>query len=320
MTLLFGKYTIHCIWTSPAELPEFKGSTIRGVFGVALKHVVCALKQNACETCLLNTRCLYAQVFEPPKPEQVKDRTKDGAVSHPFVIEPPSTRQTRFEPGESFEFNLLLFGESNQSLPYFIYAFDRMGQYGMGKRLAGSAGTFKIESVSWNGDILYTDKEKKLILPELMEHLSVSPVGIQSDDTLELTLVLKTPLRLKYKNQLKADLPFKVLVSAMLRRLSSLMEQFGCGEPALDYKGLVFRANNVRTVSSDITWIDWRRYSNRQEQSMLMGGMIGAVTFEGQIAEYLPLLRFCEKVHVGKQTSFGLGQLEITAMGRPADK
>jgi CRISPR/Cas system endoribonuclease Cas6 (RAMP superfamily) len=118
-------------------------------------------------------------------------------------------------------------------------------------------------------------------------------------------------LRFKYKNQLKADLPFKVLVAAMLRRMSSLMNEYGGAEPPLDYKGMVFRANNVKTKASDIRWFDWHRYSNRQEQRMLMGGMIGSITFEGLLTEYLPILHFCEKVHVGKQTSFGLGRMEI---------
>jgi len=45
---------------------------------------------------------------------------------------------------------------------------------------------------------------------------------------------------------------------------------------------------------------------------MFMGGMIGSVSYEGQLAEYLPLLRFCEQVHIGKNTSFGLGKIRIS--------
>ncbi|MBW1746401.1 MAG: CRISPR system precrRNA processing endoribonuclease RAMP protein Cas6, partial [Deltaproteobacteria bacterium] len=44
--------------------------------------------------------------------------------------------------------------------------------------------------------------------------------------------------------------------------------------------------------------------------SMLMGGMTGSVIFEGKIGEYLPLIEFCSKVHLGKQTSFGLGKIK----------
>ena len=48
---------------------------------------------------------------------------------------------------------------------------------------------------------------------------------------------------------------------------------------------------------------------------MLMGGMVGNVTYSGDLAEFLPLIRFCEKTHLGKQTSFGLGKIEITGIG-----
>ena len=42
-----------------------------------------------------------------------------------------------------------------------------------------------------------------------------------------------------------------------------------------------------------------------------MGGMQGSVTYEGELTEFLPLLRFCEAVNLGKQTAFGLGRIEV---------
>jgi len=39
--LLYGKYAFSCILLDDAHLPPFKGSTFRGVFGHALKKVVC---------------------------------------------------------------------------------------------------------------------------------------------------------------------------------------------------------------------------------------------------------------------------------------
>ena len=44
---------------------------------------------------------------------------------------------------------------------------------------------------------------------------------------------------------------------------------------------------------------------------MLMGGMVGFITYEGELAEFLPLVEFCEKVHLGKQTTFGLGKFHF---------
>ena len=119
-----------------------------------------------------------------------------------------------------------------------------------------------------------------------------------------------TPLRLKYENRLKADLPFHVMARAMLRRVSSLFNSYGAGEPNLDYSGLVKRAEEIRIVEDNLRWYDWRRFSFRQEQSMLMGGVVGSVTYEGKMGEYMPLIDFCSEVHLGKQTTFGLGKIE----------
>ena len=119
-----------------------------------------------------------------------------------------------------------------------------------------------------------------------------------------------TPLRLKFENRLKADLPFHVMVRAMLRRISSLFNHCGEGEPNLDYRGLVKRAEEIRISDDNLRWYDWRRYSFRQDQSMLMGGVVGSITYEGKIGEYMPLIDFCSTVHLGKQTTFGLGKIE----------
>jgi hypothetical protein len=44
---------------------------------------------------------------------------------------------------------------------------------------------------------------------------------------------------------------------------------------------------------------------------MLMGGIIGYVTYKSVLKEYAPILRFCEKVHVGKASTFGLGKIGV---------
>jgi hypothetical protein len=46
--MLYGKYQFLCCLTDETILPCYKGSTFRGVFGRALKRVVCALKRQEC--------------------------------------------------------------------------------------------------------------------------------------------------------------------------------------------------------------------------------------------------------------------------------
>ena len=44
---------------------------------------------------------------------------------------------------------------------------------------------------------------------------------------------------------------------------------------------------------------------------MSLCGVIGTVSYEGDISDFMLLLRLGEYVHVGKGTSFGLGKYKI---------
>jgi hypothetical protein len=131
--MFYGKYTFCSSFDGDALLPEYRGSTFRGIFGHALKKVVCALK---CHDCLLRSKCVYFFVFETcAEARETGGRKRIAAPPHPYVIKPMPDIKTHFRPGDSFDFNLLLFGKANEHLPYFIYAFDQMGKPGIGRRM-----------------------------------------------------------------------------------------------------------------------------------------------------------------------------------------
>ena len=293
----YGRYQFRCVFEGEAILPQYKGSTFRGVFGHALKRVVCALKRQTCEDCLLKDQCLYTRIFETRGP-------------HPFVIEPPDTRQTRFSKGDAFDFQLLVFGAVNDHLPYFIYAFDQMGRLGVGRRIEGQRGQFSLREVVCGDQVVYSAAEGVLHRAET-ERLAVDSGDESSGRMTRLTVRLETPLRFKRDNRISGKLPFHVLVRLMLRRAKMLMIAFGDGEPELDYSGLVHRAEGVAMAENRLRWFDWERFSQRQGQRMYMGGLVGSVTYEGDFGPYRGLLEMGEKVHLGKQTTFGLGKVGV---------
>jgi len=45
---------------------------------------------------------------------------------------------------------------------------------------------------------------------------------------------------------------------------------------------------------------------------MYMGGIAGKVIYSGDVQPFLPLIRMAEKVHLGKNTQFGLGMIRKT--------
>lgn len=306
--MLFGKYQFLCRFDKEAILPHYKGSTFRGVFGHALRQVVCPVTNQECPSCQRKHNCVYALVFETASVISLPEKSVVHTPSPPFVIEPPLNTKTRFSKGNAFDFNLLLFGQINRNFPYFIHTFEEMGKIGVGKFVDGERGIFSVRSVKYGDEIIYSDTDKSLKSIELGNIGLESPENCSSEDNLRLSIIIETPVRVKTDNRLSNDLPFDVFIRTCLRRISSLFSCYGDGNPQLDYKGLAERAKSVRIADKKLHWFDWRRYSNRQEDEMQLGGLMGSITYEGKLGEFLPYIRFCTEAHIGKQTSFGLGK------------
>ncbi len=276
--MLYGEYLFTAVFEGDAIVPPYKGSTFRGVFGSALKRVVCALRRQECVDCLLRDRCIYHRVFETPSTDR---DTRHPSPPHPFVIEPPLSEKTAYSKGDSLEFTMILFGWANDYLPYFVYAVQQMGDQGIGRRIRDDRGIFSLSTVRSHSGLIFSSDDGRLLQHQptdlILNTADSQPIGESA-----VRILLQTPLRIKHQNQLQAELPFHVLVRAMLRRISALNRHFGGGEPNLDYRGLVSQAQEVQVVDSTLRWFDWKRYSNRQEQSVLMGGIVGDVTYRGR--------------------------------------
>jgi hypothetical protein len=314
--MLFGNYRFQCRFESSARLPRYKGSTFRGVFGRALKETACTQAGADCAQCAARPRCLYFSVFESDRaPDESQDPNASAAL-HPFVIEPPDSERTEYREGERFDFGLLLFGRVNRSLAFFVRAIEKMGRIGIGPELNGNRGHFSVEEVESAGRIVYT-QAGGFAAEELSDTRLTCAIGAPGGTTLpRVNVCLRTPLRTKFRNRYKAELPFHILVRACLRRMSGLLNRFGEGEPGLDYPALVRRAEQVAILAQDLRWFDWRRFSFRQDQAMLMGGMVGELDYRDVPRDFLPLLEFCQAAHIGKQTTFGLGQIDCRFFDR----
>ena len=53
------------------------------------------------------------------------------------------------------------------------------------------------------------------------------------------------------------------------------------------------------------------RYSNRQNQSMDLQGLVGDIFLHGDLTPFAMLLALGEQIHVGKSATFGLGQYRL---------
>ncbi len=289
-------------------LPEYKGSTFRGGFGHAFKKVVCAIRGKECVECLLKTRCIYSYVFETQPHEGSEILRKYEKAPHPFIIEPPLEEKRFYKPGETISFGLILIGKAIDYLPYFIYTFEELGRIGIGK----GKGRYELREVSCNGKVIYNSVDKQLKpTPPFSPSLLKRGMGGVTPNSNLIALNFLTPTRIVVNEDLVVDLEFHHLIRSLLRRISTLSYFHDGKRLELDFKGMIQRAQNVMVKERDTHWYDWERYSARQDVRMKMGGILGSVTFSGDLPEFMPYLLLGERLHVGKGTSFGLGKYEI---------
>ena len=70
----------------------------------------------------------------------------------------------------------------------------------------------------------------------------------------------------------------------------------------------------MQVTAADLRWHDCKRWSQRQQASMKLGGLVGRLVLEGDLAPFASLLGAAEVVHVGKGATFGLGQVVVEAL------
>jgi len=301
------KFRLFIRVTSLMVLPPYKGGVFRGAFGYAFRRIVCAVRNQECPSCILRDKCLYVNLFEPPPPAGFPDSRKYSRAPAPFVFRPPDSHRQAFHPGETLEFELILLGPALEALPYFIYTLVEMGKRGLGRE----RGKYELTRADWlnNGEAFevydgpsQTLKGVAFEQNHLMQQVEeVAP---------EITLKFITPLRLKQKGRLVTQLTFPLLLERLIERITLLSTFYGSGTPAglADLQPLSERVN---TAHDGLYWYDWGRYSTRQKDYMKLGGLRGEITFEGELAPFMPLLKLGEKVHVGQGSGFGLGGYEV---------
>jgi hypothetical protein len=107
---------------------------------------------------------------------------------------------------------------------------------------------------------------------------------------------------------------FHHLVRRLRDRLNALATFYGDGPLDLDFAGLAERAEKVRCVNRDLKWEERSRASSKpgkRGQRHSLGGFTGTCTFEGELSEFLPVLRLGEMAHVGKHAAWGNGWFEL---------
>lgn len=323
----------------PLHLPPFKGSTLRGAFGVALRQTACTTRASSCRGCAEINSCVYHYIFETPVPVEARRMRKYTAAPHPFILDPPLHSKRDFNPGDRLNFGMVLVGKAIDLLPHVLMALQRIGALGLGSQRGKlrlgevTTGLTPRPTNSLHGVTTGTSDHTGHVvfqhgqLPALDR---VSTHNVHDLTPMQSTLRLKkpggngrsqhlrvrflTPCRLKRGGALTDRPDFHVIFRSILRNTGSLM-YFHCNRDLqLDFPTLAVAAEQVRLTMNATQWLDWERYSNRQKARLTMGGIVGEAIYEGDLGIFIPFMQLAQVLHVGKGTSMGLGLMEVHSL------
>jgi len=301
-------YELEIIAQDKMLLPPFKGSTLRGGFGSVFKSLTCATPGLCQKTCKAGDHCPYGYIFETPVPANSEIMRKYPHAPHPFIIEPPSDKRTDFSPGDKLTFRLILIGKAIDYLPYFIYTFAELGNIGIGKGRAHYL-LSQVQALNPQGKRTLIYNAESDILKTGGEIINFELSSTESQLKGNMAITFLTPLRLQFEQGIEFSPEFHALFRSLLRRIS-LLAYFHQGielDKELDFKELIQSAEKVKTLDKRYRPYRWNRYSNRQEKSIQMDGIIGEGIYQGDFTPFLPFLKLGELVHLGKSTAFGMG-------------
>lgn len=311
--LRFARLRIGMEALDPVALPAYPGAVLRGGFGRALEMMGRTMHMDP----------LFRHIFDTWVPNPPREARGVRTAPRPYALAPPFRHPLRpensgerqlFAPGEVLWFGLTLTGEASQYFPYFVLALEQMARRGLGPG-RGRLRLVRVKDVQAGFEDLY-DPEERVFHPcrendrARVEQWRQEAVGAE-----QVAVTFRTPTRMVVDHRLlrPEELNYRTLVSQLFNRVF-LQVKFHCqlGVERDSWPEEVEPCTEgVKVVERDLMWYDWERHSFRQKTMILQGGFVGRVVLAGQLEPLFPLLRAGEVLHVGKETTVGMGNFAL---------
>lgn len=290
------KFTIRVLEDS--ILPVNKISALRGGMGQMLLMQNCIGDRN-CKCCGFVDECLVRRMMYSKFEIQPEFATKGNSIGYVFECE---NHKEAFKAGELFTFHLLLYGKTIAYFSQFLQAFHMLGQYGLGKHQAG----FEILKVENGMEQTLVDGSNVYL-----QRLGIQTIGAYAESRSKQLvengcgnrMEFKTPVTIKYRGEFIREFDSEAIFHSVLRRIYS----FDCFE-GLSVPLMSFDRPFPQIVEQEVRAASIPRYSSTAKEKMRLKGICGYVVFDHLPGELQLALLAGEKLHIGKNTSFGFGQ------------
>ena len=275
---------------------------LRSMMGKNLRSMCCISKKSTCPDCLYNKTCAYSYLFETILPQENSTLPGRNRGSHPFSFSQKQNSGWKKEI-ENLEFTLTLFGKAIDYLPYIYASFVRAGKDGIFK----SRTKFEITKVCCNGKDILIGENKLNTDFECCEWKGSENVFEQHTEK-EVLVELRSPLRFKVNGKYTKDFSAVDFMKCLYRRAKTLCQLYGEFDSDFDE----YISDKSTTIEEKaLVWRDSMHYSARQKTAMELGGSMGSFKMKGVFSNFeISLLELAKIAGAGKNTNFGLGQLD----------
>ncbi|MEA4845909.1 MAG: CRISPR system precrRNA processing endoribonuclease RAMP protein Cas6 [Clostridiaceae bacterium] len=285
-TTFFLKYLpmkISLVSMGTAMLPAYLGSTLRGAVGQALQHDTIAFNY------LYNNRTL----------------SKDGQdIVNPYVIVPPAINEAPYHAGEELSFHIYLLGEAAQYAQSLINALHDIQRLGLG----ASRYPFELKKVMQSLDqrVIWQDGLFNVVAARsaILQYRSLSEIK-------KLTIRTHTPLRIRRDGALLETVDFPIIIRNITHRVEAIVTRYGGWVDTMEIARIQALSSEVFITQNHLELKNMKRYSNRLEGKMDFSGLFGTIQFEGELTPFVPWLYAAQTLHIGRNTTFGMGRIEV---------
>jgi len=264
-----------------ANLPAYLGSALHGIVGWSLQ----------------SNKKVYKYLFEN------RGRSEGFDIVNPYIIDPP-LHPVLYKAGDELRFQLVLLGDAVDYTEEVICAMAETRVFGLGS------------------------ERKQFELFEILHGHSLNPMWrpggftVNSEDVVKISneiqyectrcsVQLLTPLRIRRNGKLLNELDFLTIIRNITRRLIELTTRYGGVIQMDEVERILAYANQIQMTSSGLYLKEMQRYSSRKNEKDDFSGILGSMTFEGDLCMFRPWLNAAQVLHIGRNVTFGCGRINV---------
>lgn len=266
------------------RLPSFLGSTLHGVLGWALSA----------------NPGVYRYMFE--------NRRYEGGgydIVNPYIIEQPRS-QIVYQQGDLLSFQFILLGKATEYVEDIVKLLSQVKWFELGaerKRftLIDIIQENRLEPIWRLGRTDWNAAVSEMISSRAFFYKSGNRCSVH----------LLTPLRIRRGGKLVQEVDFATIIRNITNRIQAITERYGGFIDKDVAASLCELSKSIETVSSNVYVTEIKRYSTRRKTKLDMSGLLGSVTFAGELSPFIPWLEAARILHIGRNVTFGCGQIQL---------